>query len=200
MRIFPTRHPLALPHAKGGSLTSPRPSSPCAIHSIAEWIALFDCADHLMRGGDLHEPFPQLAARKALDLLVRYEHQMTAQARRRAREALWQRDHPADPLPGADADAHDAMDPCCHCARCRVEWEHCRCSHCRLLRVRAARREGLTESTFPARHRAIPINHTKRKEISRSSRSDPPTRPARVSRHSRHSVPQWSCSQDPLFP
>jgi hypothetical protein len=68
-----------------------------------------------MRGVDPNDPFAQRTAARAITSLFLYEHQMSGQARRRAREYVWRRDRPDIPLPEASV---------------RREWERCRCRTC----------------------------------------------------------------------
>jgi hypothetical protein len=83
------------------------------------WVGLLDRAESLMGAVDWDNPYVQRTARRALDSLYRYEHEMTPTARRLAREFVWLRDRDA-PLPPAEE---------------RVGWERCRCRACMVERI-----------------------------------------------------------------
>lgn len=89
-------------------------------HAIHRWAALLDRAEELMRDYDLDDPCAQRTAGRAIDSLFRYEHQLTPETRRAAREFVWRRDRADQPLPDATA---------------RREWERCRCRACLVERV-----------------------------------------------------------------
>ncbi len=82
--------------------------------AVQRWIALLDAAEAALRAVSPHAPLGQRTAGRTIDALFAYEHQMTPLARRRAREQVWQRDRPSEPLPPI-----------------RGEWEACRCTACR---------------------------------------------------------------------
>jgi hypothetical protein len=92
-------------------------------------MGLLDAAEVAIRSASPHDPVGQRNAGRKLDALFAYEHEMSPVARRRAREAVWQRDRPHEPLPPI-----------------RGEWEACRCRICRYERgtglPSAARRVG----------------------------------------------------------
>jgi hypothetical protein len=91
---------------------------------IRSWVALLDRAETLMAEVRPHDASVQRQASKAIDSLFRFEHQLAPGARRKAREYVWRRDRPNEPLP------QEAL---------RAEWEQCRCPHCRYTRLDAAR-------------------------------------------------------------
>lgn len=87
--------------------------------AITTWVALLDRAEAAMSSGDLDDPFAQRNASRLLDSMYLYEHQMTPEARRLAREFVWLRDHD-EPLPPAAERRH---------------WEQCLCRGCLVERV-----------------------------------------------------------------
>lgn len=87
--------------------------------AIVTWLALLDWAEAAMQSGDLDDPYVQRTASRLLDSVYLYEHQMTAEARRLAREFVWLRDH-NEPLPPAAE---------------RLYWERCLCRSCLVERV-----------------------------------------------------------------
>ena len=105
------------------------------VGGMRTWVALLDRAEALMAEVHPHDASVQRRASNALDSLFRFEHQLAPRARRRAREYVWRRDRPHEPLP------EEAL---------RVEWEQCRCPHCRYARLDAARQS----APQAARHQA----------------------------------------------
>ncbi len=87
--------------------------------AISTWVALLDRAETAMQSGDLDDPFAQRTASRLLDSVYLYEHQMSPEARRLAREFVWLRDHD-EPLPPASE---------------RLHWERCLCRGCFVARV-----------------------------------------------------------------
>jgi hypothetical protein len=88
--------------------------------AVRRWIALFDQANHLVAAAArAPHPVAQRRKQRATVSLVRYEHLLPATTRRTAREALWRRDRPGEPLPASAV---------------RAAWEHCRCLPCRRRR------------------------------------------------------------------
>jgi hypothetical protein len=149
---IPVAHALQAgqPVAVGGALVGARSCTPPTVRqkdpasgaaleggagAVRRWLALYDRATWLMGEPDPHDPRPQRTASKAIDSLFRYEHQMTPRARRNAREALWQRDRPGEPLPTTVPHATHKGPAGCHCTQCRAGWERCRCTACRLARL-----------------------------------------------------------------
>ena len=99
---------------------------------VGIWLNLLDDAERLSSISGYVHATAQRQTKLTLDTMMSHEHQMPAATRRIAREIAWRHNHPDQPLP--DSRAHDAEDQPCHCALCRVEWEQCRCSHCRFVR------------------------------------------------------------------
>ncbi len=87
--------------------------------AVIIWVALLDRAETAMQSGDLDDPYVQRNASRLLDSMYLYEHQMTPEARRLAREFVWLRDHD-EPLPPVAE---------------RVHWERCLCRGCLVERV-----------------------------------------------------------------
>jgi hypothetical protein len=105
--------------------------------AVCRWVQLLDRAESLMRDADPNDPFAQRTAARAITSLFLYEHQMTARARRRAREEVWRRDRPNEPLPQVSV---------------RQEWEVCRCRTCLVERVLG--RPSVVPLALPARQAA----------------------------------------------
>ncbi len=87
--------------------------------AIATWAALLDRAETAMQSGDLDDPYAQRTASRLLDSVYLFEHQMSPEARRLAREFVWLRDHD-EPLPPVAE---------------RLHWERCLCRGCLVERV-----------------------------------------------------------------
>lgn len=87
--------------------------------AIARWLALFDQAARLQAGG-YDRPDTSRAVARAIDSLFAYEHQITPDARRIARETLWRRERSSSLPPD------------------RSWWAECRCRACALDRARLA--------------------------------------------------------------
>ena len=77
--------------------------------AVRRWIALLDAAETAIYQVDPADPVAQRTAGRRIESLFLFEHQMTPEARRLAREAVWRRDHPgkslARPTASADCDA-----------------------------------------------------------------------------------------------
>jgi hypothetical protein len=92
--------------------------------AVRRWIALFDQATQLTAAAaSTPHPVAQRQKQQAIRSLLRYEHLLPATTRRTAREALWRRDRPGEPLPALEV---------------RAGWEHCRCLPCRRRREAGA--------------------------------------------------------------
>jgi hypothetical protein len=129
-----TSHPSAAPSA-ARSLGRWRLRGQSERQTIRCWMDLLAAAEIAIQQADPSDPCAQRNASRRLDSLLRYEHQMTPQARRLAREMVWRWDHPGETLPAALHSSDGAPpDPCCVCATCRIRWEQCQCRACRYLR------------------------------------------------------------------
>jgi hypothetical protein len=97
------------------------------VRAADRWIALVDQAERLRRHPDAYQrkpTSPQVG--KAIDSVFAYEHQLTPATRKLARERLWLRDRPAEPLPLR-----------------RDDWVLCRCRDCqRARRLKATQKGG----------------------------------------------------------
>ena len=88
------------------------------VRAADRWIALLDQAEQLRGHPDAYQrkpTSPQVG--KAIDSVFAYEHQLTPPTRKLARERLWLRDRPGEPLPAK-----------------RESWVFCRCRECRRAR------------------------------------------------------------------
>ena len=102
--------------------------------AIARWVALLDRAEDLQAAADPTHPCAQRQVRRATDSLFLYEHQLTPDTRREAREFLWQRDR-SEPLPTPVT---------------RLEWANCRCRACRVERALGRLSVAVTGVILPA--------------------------------------------------
>jgi hypothetical protein len=101
------------------------------------WIALLDAAETAIYQVDPADPVAQWSAGRRIESLFVFEHQMTPEARRLAREAVWRRDHPGKSLPGRlHLPTVAPPEPGCVCVTCRMRWERCNCRVCRLALIR----------------------------------------------------------------
>jgi hypothetical protein len=115
--------------------------------AVRRWIALLDAAEVAIYQVDPADPVAQRSAGRRIESLFLFEHHMTPEARRLAREAIWRRDHRGKSLPGRLHQPTVApAEPGCVCATCRVRWERCNCRACRLalIRERSSSRRPLT--------------------------------------------------------
>lgn len=83
--------------------------------AVTRWLDLHDAAVRLRAGVKPGDTYADKHARRAIASLFRYEHQLTSETRRKAREALWQRDRD-EPFPALDERQH--------------AWKRCRCPLC----------------------------------------------------------------------
>jgi hypothetical protein len=106
--------------------------------AVRRWVKLLDRAEVALREADPNDPCAHRNAHRLLDSLLLYEHQLTPQTRRQAREYVWRRDHPDEPLPTQPAHLPGEGPPerLCYCPLCRTTWEACGCRSCRLRRLR----------------------------------------------------------------
>lgn len=91
-----------------------RPAAGRRGRRVARWGELLDRAERLIARTDADAAEIQRRASILLDELFAFEHTLTPDERRAARERVWLRDHP-DPLPDEGA---------------RRDWERCRCRAC----------------------------------------------------------------------
>jgi len=104
--------------------------------AVRRWIALLDAAEAAIYRVDPADPVAQRSAGRRIESLFLFEHQMTPEARRLAREAVWRRDHPSVSLPGRlHLPTVAPAEPGCVCATCRLRWERCNCRACRLALI-----------------------------------------------------------------
>jgi len=104
--------------------------------AVRRWISLLDAAETAIYQVDSADPVAQRTASRRIESLVLFEHQMTPEARRLAREVVWRRDHPGKALPGRlHLPTVAPAEPGCVCATCRVRWERCNCRACRLALI-----------------------------------------------------------------
>lgn len=94
-------------------MATPKETPEAGPGAIARWIALLDQAETIRRTANPRHPTAQQQVSRAIDSLLLYEHQMVPHTRQTARERLWRRDRPNEPLP-----------------KDRQEWERCRCMPC----------------------------------------------------------------------
>ena len=87
------------------------------VGAVQRWVGLLDAAEQAMYSASTNDPTGQRSAGRVIEALFAYEHEMTPLARRHAREHVWRRDRPDEPLPAS-----------------RAEWEACRCRICRYER------------------------------------------------------------------
>jgi hypothetical protein len=85
-------------------------------HAVQNWLDLYDRANYLRDTLDLRQPHLRHQAQRAMASLFLYEHQLTARARRQARLALWDREHPTTAPP-----LHPTL---------LLAWSRCRCARC----------------------------------------------------------------------
>jgi len=99
-------------------------SARCGSATVRQWVALLDQATDLLAESDPEDPhYQRQVVAPAITALYRCEHLLDGASRRQARETVWRRERPREPLP------EDAT---------RREWAQCRCSRCRYLRLIAA--------------------------------------------------------------
>jgi hypothetical protein len=117
--------------------SSTRPAQQGGAGAVRRWIALLDAAEAAIYEVDPANPVAQRSAGKRIESLFLFEHQMTPEARRLAREAVWRRDNPGKSLPARlHLPTVAPAEPGCVCATCRVRWERCACRACRLALTR----------------------------------------------------------------
>jgi hypothetical protein len=120
------------PHASAGFITEETPDAGAG--AVARWVALLDRAEDVQANASAEDPCAQKQVRRAIDSLFLYEHQLTPDTRREAREFLWQRDR-KEPLPAPAT---------------RLEWAKCRCRTCRVERAIGRPSVAVTDVILPA--------------------------------------------------
>ena len=122
------------------------------MYAARNWVRLLDRAETLFAkvSADLESRperidwWRQVSA--AFTSVTAYEHQLTPTTRRLAREVVWRRAHPDEPLPLYEPPTREGPEPG---AVYRRAWERCQCTTCRLAREQVKQRQRASSRKQP---------------------------------------------------